>query len=157
MPNAMVVEWVSEKYQTLRGALNERSRRLWAAAEARSLGRGGAAAVLAATGMSSATVSKGLAELEEAQLSGEVLSPKRIRKPGAGRKRATDKQPGLARALQRLVDNHVEIYFVPPQHGRSLKGSLREYIETNADQDLSWPEIRHEAWSEAAKEWESGE
>ncbi len=104
MPDAMVVEWVSEKYQALREALNERARRLWAAAEARSLGRGGAAAVIAATGMSSATVYKGLAELDAAELGGEVLSPERIRKPGAGRKRATDKQPGLARALQRLVE-----------------------------------------------------
>ena len=100
----MIVEWVSEKYQGLRETLNERSRRLWAATEARSLGRGGIAAVIAATGMSSATVSKGLSELEAVQSGGAVLPPERIRRPGGGRKRATDKQPGLARALQRLVE-----------------------------------------------------
>jgi len=100
----MVVQWIGEKYEALRGTFNERTRRLWAAAEARSLGHGGAAAVIAATGMSSATLYKGLAELEEAQRGGEVLSPKRIRQPGAGRKRATERQPGLARALQRLVE-----------------------------------------------------
>ncbi len=104
MPDAMVVEWVSEKYQALGEALNERARRLWAAAEARSLGRGGIAAVIAATGMSSATVYKGLAELDAAESGGEVLPAARIRKPGGGRKRATDKQPGLAGALQRLVE-----------------------------------------------------
>jgi len=104
MADARVVKWIGEKYEALRGTFNERTRRLWAAAEARSLGHGGAAAVIAATGMSSATLYKGLAELEEAQRGDEVLSPKRIRQPGAGRKRATERQPGLARALQRLVE-----------------------------------------------------
>ena len=78
---------------------------------------------------------------------GQVVISKEIRdRLGVG--------PGWL-ALQRLADNHVGIYFVPPQHGRSLKGSLREYIETNADRELSWPEIRHRVWSEAAKEQES--
>ncbi len=104
MPDAIIVEWVREKYEVLRETLNERSRRLWAATEARSLGRGGIAAVIAATGMSSATVNKGLSELEAVQSGGAVLPPERIRRPGGGRKRATDKQPGLARALQRLVE-----------------------------------------------------
>ncbi len=104
MPDALIVGWVREKYEVLRETLNERSRRLWAATEARSLGRGGIAAVIAATGMSSATVNKGLSELEAVQSGGAVLPPERIRRPGGGRKRATDKQPGLARALQRLVE-----------------------------------------------------
>ena len=104
MPDALIVEWVREKYEVLRETLNERSRRLWAATEARSLGRGGIAAVMAATGMSSATVNKGLSELQAVQSGGAVLPPERIRRPGGGRKRATDKQPGLARALQRLVE-----------------------------------------------------
>jgi hypothetical protein len=104
MPEAMVVEWVREKYEALRETLNERTRRLWAAAEARSLGRGGIAAVIAATGMSSATVHKGLLELEAWASSHEALPPERIRRPGGGRKRATAKQPGLAQALGRLVE-----------------------------------------------------
>jgi len=95
----MVVEWVRDKYEALKGSLNERSRRLWAATEARSLGRGGVAAVMAATGMSSATVSKGLRELEAAAAGGATLPPGRIRRPGGGRKRARDKQPGLSEAL----------------------------------------------------------
>ena len=75
MPDAIIVEWVRQKYEVLRETLNERSRRLWAATEARSLGRGGIAAVIAATGMSSATVSKGLSELEAVQSGGAVLPP----------------------------------------------------------------------------------
>lgn len=104
MPDAAVVQWVRDKYQALSAALNERSRRLWAATEARSLGRGGAAAVIAATGMSSATVYKGLGELDAAATGRETLPPDRIRGPGGGRKRATEKQPGLAEALARLVE-----------------------------------------------------
>ena len=59
---------------------------------------------MAATGMSSATVNKGLGELEAAESGEGVLPPGRIRKPGAGRKRARDEQPGLAAALASLVE-----------------------------------------------------
>jgi hypothetical protein len=104
MANATVVQWVRDKYQALQGMLNERSRRLWAAAEARSLGRGGIAAVIAATGMSSATVHKGLHELDMTASGQTALPPQRCRRPGGGRKRAVDQQPGLARALERLVE-----------------------------------------------------
>ncbi len=104
MPNAIVVEWVREKYSALSGVLNERSRRMWAATEARSLGRGGVAAVIAATGMSSATVHKGLHELEAAEAGLDILSAERIRKAGGGRKRAHDRQPGLIKALELLVE-----------------------------------------------------
>jgi len=104
MPDEIVVQWVRDKYDPLKRSLNERNRRLWAAAEARSLGRGGVAAVMAATGMSSATLSKGLWELE-AEAAGETVLPAgRVRRPGGGRKRATDKQPGLSKALAALVE-----------------------------------------------------
>jgi Rhodopirellula transposase DDE domain len=104
MPDAALVEWVRDKYQSLRGMLNERSRRVWAATEARSLGHGGIAVVMAATGMSSATVGKGLKELDATESVGVVLPPERVRKPGGGRKRARDSQPGLTEALMRLVE-----------------------------------------------------
>jgi len=104
MPDAMIVEWIRDKYDTLKESLNERSRRLWAATEARSLGRGGAAAVIAATGMSSATVYKALRELDTQVAGGATLPPGRIRRPGGGRKRARDKQPGLSNALAALVE-----------------------------------------------------
>ena len=104
MPDAAVVQWLRNKYQVLSETLNERSRRLWAATEARSLGRGGPAAVIAATGMSSATVYKGLGELEAARTGRATLPPDRLRRPGGGRKRAVDQQPGLAKALEGLVE-----------------------------------------------------
>jgi len=104
MSNATVVQWIREKYQSLSEVLNERSRRVWAATEARSLGRGGIAAVVVATGMSSATVHRGLRELEDRESGEDALSPHRVRKGGGGRKRARDRQPGLIEALELLVE-----------------------------------------------------
>ena len=104
MPDDMVVQWVRDKYQPLKRLLNERCRRLWAASEARSLGRGGVAAVMAATGMSSATLSKGLKELEAQAAGDPTLPADRVRRAGGGRKRARDNQPGLVKALAVLVE-----------------------------------------------------
>ena len=87
------------KYLDLRPVLDERARRLWAATEARALGRGGTARVAEATGMSRVTIAKGLRELEAG-----VEASDRQRSPGAGRKRAEDRDPGLTKALERLVD-----------------------------------------------------
>ena len=57
-------------------------------------------------------------------------------------------------ALQRLVDDHVEIYFLPAEHNRSLAGCLKEYLKPGVVEGLSWQEIRGLAWSEAVKDWE---
>jgi len=100
MPDAIIVAWIRQKYEALKPALNERARRLWAATEAGSLGRGGMASVIAATGMSSATLSKGLRDLAE----GAWLPAGRVRRPGGGRKRARERQPGLSEALAALVE-----------------------------------------------------
>jgi len=104
MPEETVVQWVWDKYEPLKRSLTERSRRLWAAAEARSLGRGGVAAVMAATGMSSATLSKGLKELDTEAAGNAAVPYDRVRRAGGGRKRARDKQPGLTKALAALVE-----------------------------------------------------
>ena len=56
-------EAILEKYALLKSHLKGRLRRLWAAAEAAVLGRGGIKQVAEATGLSCATVSAGLREL----------------------------------------------------------------------------------------------
>ena len=80
---------------------------------------------------------------------GQVVIDKEIRdKLGIG--------PGWL-ALQRLVDGHVEIYFVMPEHNRSLKGALEKYIDPAVVEsltDLSWQEIRDKAWTESVKDWD---
>jgi Rhodopirellula transposase DDE domain len=80
--------------------LDEHQRRLTAAAGARALGHGGIAVVMRETGMSRNTVTKGIRELEQ----GVELEAGRVRKPGAGRKRATETDPELLPALDALVD-----------------------------------------------------
>ena len=88
-----------EKYLALSPVLDERARRLWAATEARALGYGGTSIVARATGMSRNTVRSGLAELASG-----VNPSGRVRAPGGGRPRLTERQPGLDAALDRLID-----------------------------------------------------
>ena len=93
-------EVIGEKFRLLAGQLDERGLRLWAAAEAESHGRGGTAAVARATGIAPSTIGRGRRELA----SGESLGPGRVRRPGAGRKPLTEKDPTLLDDLERLVD-----------------------------------------------------
>ena len=92
---------IGERYRLLsvQGVLDERSRRLWAAAEARSAGYGGLAAVVRATGISESTVLRGLADLD----SEERPSPGKVRRH-PGRTPILEREPGLEEALERLVD-----------------------------------------------------
>ena len=99
MPDANVVEWIRDKFVGLADSLDERGRRRWAAVEARSLGRGGIAAVAEAIGMSDRTIRTGIQELE----SGEALSPDRQRRPGGGRKARAQEQPKLTAALEKMI------------------------------------------------------
>ncbi len=79
--------------------LDERERRLMAAAVVEMLGRGGQAAVSRATGMSRNTLIAGAKELAE----GATRSA-RVRRPGAGRKKAVDLDPELVVVLDSLVE-----------------------------------------------------
>jgi Rhodopirellula transposase DDE domain len=90
---------IRKKFLSLKAALDERARRLWAATEARSLGRGGVAAVLQATGLSPTTLNHGLREVESG-----LMPMDRIRRPGGGRKSAQTLDPGLQGALEKLVE-----------------------------------------------------
>ena len=55
-------------------------------------------------------------------------------------------------ALQRLVDDHVEISFVPPEHHRSLKGSLAPYMNFRIPGDDALEEAIARAWDAVADE-----
>lgn len=88
---------VAEKFAAVSGLLDERARRLWAAAESRSLGYGGDALVSAATGIARETIRNGRKELG-------VEIEGRVRRPGAGRPALSENQPGLQQALEALVE-----------------------------------------------------
>jgi len=96
------------KYQALSSRLDEATLRVWAATEARSLGRGGVSAVAKATGLSRTTIHAGLAELKapapmRAGASKGDRRP-RIRAAGGGRKKLTDKDAQLLHDLDALVE-----------------------------------------------------
>jgi len=88
------------KYKALAPALTERSRRIWAATEARAAGRGGITGVARATGIAYATIQRGLKELT----SSVSVAPQRIRRPGGGRKNTLEKDPTLLTDLEGLVE-----------------------------------------------------
>ena len=62
---------IEAKYQALCERLDEAALRLWAATEARSLGRGGVSLVAKATGLSRTTIHAGLSELNAPVSAGE--------------------------------------------------------------------------------------
>ena len=97
------VALIRQKYRILDPELNERTRRLWAAAEADAAGRGGVTGVARATGLSRPRIIRGLKELRQLTTSGG-LEAGRIRRPGAGPKRKADKDPTLLSDLELLVD-----------------------------------------------------
>ena len=92
------VKIIQDKYEQLSFCLNEKSRRLWAATEAKSIGRGGASIVHDATGIDFKTIRKGISELEGNE------ADKRVRKTGGGRKKLKDIEVNLLSDLQVLVD-----------------------------------------------------
>src|SRR5215217_2014552 len=92
---------LSVRFGVLLPHLNERQRRLLLATEARLLGRGGVHAVAQVARVSETTVRKGLLEMDAGE---EPLPGGRARRPGGGRKRAEDKDPGLVSALLGLVE-----------------------------------------------------
>ena len=94
----VINEMVAE-FEALLLHLDERSVRLVLAARARSLGHGGIIAVARASGASRSRVQQGVAELESGQ-----APLGRVRRPGGGRKKITETDPGLVPALLGLVE-----------------------------------------------------
>jgi transposase len=94
----MLEEVISKKYNLLKPFLNEKSKRLFAAAEAISLGN--ISLVSRAMDISEETIKKGCNELE----SGESLSDDKIRVPGGGRKKVVDKDPTVVSDLETLIE-----------------------------------------------------
>jgi len=99
-----LVKSVRRKYISLKPFLNERSRRLWAAAEAKAHGRGGKVLVSQATNLSRTTIYRGMRELDFSDK--EIVAPEgRTRNKGGGRKRLTEQMPEITGKLKDLVED----------------------------------------------------
>jgi transposase len=91
---------IKQRYGRIAGELTERTRRLFAANEALSLGGGGISAVSRATGLSREVITDGIQELQ-----GETPAEEgRVRRKGGGRKSNVSKDPKLSEDLERLVE-----------------------------------------------------
>lgn len=61
-------------------------------------------------------------------------------------------QPGFI-AVQKVVGDHVELRFYPPEHSRSLKGVLAKYVKRSISEE-EWQNAKEEAWAQAvAEDW----
>ena len=94
------MESLVRRYDAVKPHLTERQRRVWLGAEARELGSSGVRIVADAVRVSPDTVRRGRDELDDPQ----PLEVSRSRAPGGGRKRAEERDPALADALDKLVD-----------------------------------------------------
>jgi hypothetical protein len=105
MRQTSAVKQIAQRYAHVRESLNERARRLFVASEAVAYGYGGISLVSRATGVARRTIGAGITELQ--QIEGgwtPPWGPARVRKPGAGRKKTTAKDPTLLPDLQALVE-----------------------------------------------------
>ena len=96
----MLEEIIPKKYNLLKPFLDEKGKRLFAAAEALSIGKGNISIVSRATGISENTIKKGCNELE----SGNSSSDDKIRAPGGGRKKLVEKDSTLLSDLETLIE-----------------------------------------------------
>src|ERR1700733_3757203 len=127
---------IRERFTAVGGNLNERSRRLLAAVEAKTAGYGGIAAASQATGIARSTIGRGLKDLADpGSLSGEV------RRPGGGRPTLIGTDPDLLENLRRLVepttmgDPMRPLMWVSKSHAK-LAAALREMGHQIADSSI---------------------
>src|ERR1700674_1290166 len=90
---------IRERFAAVGRGLNERTRRLFAAVEARTAGYGGITAASQATGIARSTIGRGLKDLvDPTSLSGAV------RRPGSGRPALTETDATLLEDLGQLLE-----------------------------------------------------
>lgn len=105
MSNPEVVKSIQSKYQSFLPYLNEKTRRIWAAIEARCLGHGGVSQVAETTGLSRTTIYAGMRELEmQATRDCDECTRRQVRQPGGGRKLVTEQDQTLLADLESLVE-----------------------------------------------------
>jgi transposase len=92
---------IAARFKALTPVLDERTRRLLAAAESQAIGRGGISMVSKAVGISRPVIRQGMAELKDPSL----LAAGRVRREGGGRKKAVDKDALMKSDLEGLLES----------------------------------------------------
>jgi transposase len=92
---------IAARFKALTAVLDERTRRLLAAAESQAIGRGGISSVARATGISRPVIRQGIAELKDPTL----LVSGRVRRQGGGRKKAVEKDAAIRSDLEALLES----------------------------------------------------
>src|SRR5271156_6585453 len=87
------------RYEAVRSSLDERGRRLSAAAEAKAAGYGGIAAASRVTKLARSTIGRGLKDLRDPGSLG-----RKVRRKGGGSPRLATKDPTLLADLERLLE-----------------------------------------------------
>jgi transposase len=112
---------IEGKYSALKGRLDETTLRLWAAAEARALGRGGVSIVAKGTGLSRTTIYVGMEELKSTKPEESVepnlaigATARRVRAQGGGRKKLIEKDTTLLRDIEALIEPVAQGYIQSP-------------------------------------------
>ncbi len=119
---------IKQRWKLVGSKLNERDRRLFAAAEVRTAGWGGLTVVSKITGLAASTIGRGLKDIDATD---EALPPDRVRREGGGRHRLTKKDRTLLDDLRRLVEPAMlgdpvrPLLWVSKSHEK-LGASLRE-------------------------------
>src|SRR5208337_166607 len=124
------------RFAAVGGGLNERSRRLFAAAEAKTAGYGGITATSRATGIARSTIGRGLKDLTDPD-----TLPGVVRRPGSGRPALTEADPTLLENLRQLLepatmgDPMRPLLWVSKSHAK-LAAALREMGHKIADSSI---------------------
>jgi len=131
---------IRARFEKLAWTLDERMRRLFAAAEASALGRGGVTKVAQATGVSRRAIHVGLCELANEKLPVENQE-KRIRKAGGGRKSIIETESGVMDALEKLIESTTRGHPESPLRWtcKSLRNLSNEL--TSQGYSVSYPKV----------------
>lgn len=100
MKNATEIKMFKQKFKLVSLHLNERTRRIWAATEAKMFGHGGVTILSKATGLSRSTIHLGLEDIE----SKKTIPVEQIRKDGGGRKKIVDTDKTILKDLEKLLE-----------------------------------------------------
>ena len=92
---------ISKKFKSILPFLNERTLRIWCAAEANNLGWGGISIISSITGISISRIRRGIREIDRS----DKLKINKIRKSGGGRKKLTEKYPSLLKIVEDIVES----------------------------------------------------